>query len=239
MVYGLIICAGKQSRFKSETPKALVDVNGKTLLERNMSALEKFCDRVFVVCSFENEAHFKLDNKIVIESGKGSGDAVWKALERLDVKKDDTCFVMWGDSMQSEATFSALKENYAGTTLIPCQIEEKPYVQITKNGKGGVNVLFSKFGDKITRGFHDLSVFYCNAVDLLKGMRAFRRKFLDESGNYVHKHNNEMEFLDVFNDTDIKADILEFKDGQDFSFNTIEQLEELLKKSTTNTKTVD
>lgn len=230
MIYGLIICAGKQSRFKSETPKALMDIDGKTLLQRNIEAMKPFCDMIYVVCSIENQHFFNVENKIVINSGKGSGDAVWQALEKLDVKKGDSCFVLWGDSLQNSSIYRFLKNNYEGKAIIPCTYEEKPYVQIIQSGEDKITVKFSKFNEPITKGYHDLSVFYCNAFELQEKLREFRNRILDQNGNYQHKHNNEMEFLDVFNETNIKANLKEVKSYKDFSFNTVEQFKQLVEK---------
>ncbi len=228
MIYGLIICAGKQSRFKSDIPKALMQINGTSLLERNIKAMTPYCDEIYTVCSTENQHHFKTPNKIVINSGKGSGDAVLKALEKLHIAPDDSCFIMWGDSLQNSTIFAVLKKNYHGVSLIPCTYEENPYVQIIPMKKDKVLVRFSKFGEPISAGFHDLSIFYCNAIELLEKLKEFQHKILDLDENYVHKHNNEMEFLDVFNETDLRANILDLKYYKAFSFNTLEQFQKLV-----------
>lgn len=230
MIYGLIICAGKQSRFKSDIPKALVEFNGKSLLDVNISNMSPFCDEIHVVCSYENEHFFTCKNKIVISSGKGSGDAVWQALEHLNVKDGDSCYIMWGDSLQKAALFEQLKLKYNGETIIPCRFEENPYVQVIQKEENKLEIRFSKFKETITAGYHDLSLFYCNALELLSKLREFRSKILDDNGNYVHKHGNEMEFLDVFNETDLPATILDVKNYDDFAFNTIEQFNELKNK---------
>ncbi len=222
MTFGLILCAGKQSRFQSETPKALMPVGGETLLAKNLAAMAPYCDRSFVVCSFENEHCFTDCEKIVLHSGKGSGDAVWQALERIAPAAGDRCFVLWGDSLQPPQIFGMLAQRFAGRAVIPCVREEKPYVLVTKNGKGA-RIFFSKFGEPIGAGLHDQSIFLCEAHVLLQKLRAFRAGILDAEGNYRHKHGNEMEFLDVFNDTDIEADILEIQPLGGFSFNTMEE----------------
>lgn len=226
MIYCLSICAGKQSRFKCDTPKALMDIDGKTLIRRNYENAAPYIDKFLVVCSVENQLKFATKNKIVISSGKGSGDAVWQALSLLPLKQGDTCFILWGDCLQEEDVFKKLKNSYTGVSLIPCVKEEKPYVQIIEDGNG-VSVKFSKFNESISAGFHDLSVFYCDAVELLKQLNTFHDKIFHD-GHYQHKHGNEMEFLDVFNDTDMSAKVLEFKNHKDFSFNTIEQFEQML-----------
>lgn len=227
MVYGFIICAGNQTRFSSNVPKALVEYEGKHLLDINIHNMSKYCDEVYIVCSVGNYFHFNNYKGILaIESGRGCGDAVLTTLEQFNFNDDDTCFIQWGDSLQQPEIYSSLKSNWKGTTLIPCVLEEKPYVQVTKNNQN-VSVNFSKFGETITKGYHDLSVFYANAVELRNKLKEFKSKIEDENGNYVHKHNNEMEFLDVFNETDIKADILDMGSYKDFSFNTVEQFNKL------------
>lgn len=233
MIYGLILCAGKQSRFKSETPKALVQFNGSTLLSQNIKAMRPFCDKIIVVCSVEKQSFFTKKIlgdaiKMPIKSGKGSGDAVVQVLNKIDIKEGDSCFVLWGDCLQYRATYQKLYDEFSGTTLIPCKKEEKPYVQIIPDDKGGVKAYFSKFNEPISSGFHDLSLFYCNAFELKKCLNDFREKILDENGNYVHKHGNEMEFVDVFNETNIKAKVVEFKEYDEFAFNTVEQLKNIL-----------
>ncbi len=239
MIVGLIISAGNQSRFKSEIPKSLMPVGDRPLLQINIDRMSKFCDKVMVVCSFANE-HFFTDEilgdaqKIVIESGKGSGDAVWKALNQIAVSSEDTCYIQWGDCLQDDVVYSRIKDNYSGEMVIPCTKEKSPYVQIIPVENDCVRVHFSKFNEPITEGYHDLSVFYGNAMLLKNKLSEFSRKITDENGNYVHKHKNEMEFLDVFNETNIKAKVVEITNYNDFSFNTLEQyadnLAKLLKK---------
>lgn len=235
MNYGLIICAGKQSRFKSDIPKALVNLNGEILLKRNIKAMKPYCDKIIVVCSIEKQSFFTKDILLDAElkpiaSGKGSGDAVWQILKNMEFKSEDRCYIMWGDSLQKQETYSRLNREYNGVSLIPCKKEEKPYVQIKKTGEFCLEVLFSKFNEQITEGYHDLSLFLCNALELKNKLNEFHDKIVNDRGEYSHKHGNEMEFLDVFNDTNIMADIVEFDEFDEFAFNTVEQFEEKAKK---------
>ncbi len=234
MIYGFIISAGNQSRFKMELPKSLVDVHGKSLLFRNVEIMKKYCDEIYVVCSFNNEKFFTEERlngakKIVIESGKGSGDAVMKALNTVNVTNDDTCFILWGDALQKPKIYQTLIKEYAGISLVPCVYETNPYVQLVQDGNK-LTAKFSKFNEKITAGYHDLSLFYFNARDLKTKLNKFKDKIWDkQTNNYIHIHGNEMELLDVFNETNIKANIVEFKHYKDFAFNTVEQLNDLIK----------
>ena len=105
MIYSFIMCAGKQRRFSSDLPKSLMPFNDSTILETNIKNSLQFCDKVVVVASYENYQYFekyKSDNVdvIQIESGFGCGDAVYKALYYYLTSDEDTCFIMWGDSIQ-------------------------------------------------------------------------------------------------------------------------------------------
>ena len=94
LLYGLIIAAGNQTRFNYDIPKALVKINDVNLLDLNINYMKSYVDKIYVVCSFNNDKYFSNDiNKIVIESGKGCGDAVMKALSKLH--KDSYSIIKW------------------------------------------------------------------------------------------------------------------------------------------------
>ena len=223
MIYGLIIAAGNQSRFKMETPKALVSIGGSSLLDDNIRKMSIVCDVVKVVCSTTNAHHFSGYDTIVIDSGFGCGDAVYKALMALgDVTSADTCFIQWGDSLVDEGMYSETIDNYSGELVIPCKTETDPYVGIVNIGDGVVQVMFSKYGEKLSSGLHDMSLFYGNIDKLMRHTQEFVHKFFDGT-SYIHRHGNEFQFLDLLNDTGLCACTYETEfDG--FSFNTVEEM---------------
>lgn len=229
--YGLIIAAGKQSRFKKDTPKALITINGKCLLDITIDHLNNFCEQVFVVCSNENEHFFSNSyNKIVIESGLGSGDAIYKAIKCLEYTSNDRVFIQWGDSIINKDLYSYLLEIEDDKCLIPCVKEENPYVEIVQVTNNNICALFSKYGDKISSGFHDMSLFLCNIEKLYEYSSKFIKEYYDsDKKSYKHIHNNEFEFLDIFNDTNLKAHIVEIpQELKTQSFNTVEELNYIL-----------
>lgn len=234
MIYSFIMCAGKQRRFSSDLPKSLMPFNGSTILETNIKNSLQFCDKVVVVASHENYEYFKkYQNEnvdvIQIESGFGCGDAVYKALYSYCTLDKDVCFIMWGDSIQNDKNVfiqSLLK--YNKNIIIPAMWEESPYVQIKHIKDKAVGVLFSKYGDKIEPGMHDLSIFLCNCKKLKKYLKEFRDKiFID--GKYIHKHGNEMTFLDIINEVKGNYRIVQIHNHKDLSFNTLEQYNKLIK----------
>lgn len=228
MIYGLIIAAGNQTRFENKTPKALMKIDDIPLLELNINAMNETCDKVYVVVSATNQEWFSAYNKIVIESGFGCGDAVMKALSQLDLSQDDTVFVQWGDCKHTPSVYKTLAESYSGKWIIPCVEEEKPYVQILPNSTNGVKVLFSKYGEATTIGFHDISLFYGNAKKMYESLQSFASSTYSVlHSHYIHKHNNELLFLDVFNETDLPAEIMLMQDYDLYDFNTIEEFNKL------------
>lgn len=232
MVHGLIISAGKQSRFESDIPKALMSYGNYTLLDINIANMKQTCDEVFVVVSKENQQWFEGYPKLVIESGNGCGDAVMRALLQLELDDDDTVFIQWGDCFHTANIYQKLRNSYVDTWLIPCVKEEKPYVQIEPITSDQVTVKFSKYGEPITEGYHDLSLFYGNAKEMLYHLQLFANSHLSMNAEtlYQHKHGNELQFLDVFNETFLRASIVELTNYEDNSFNTLAQFQELMQR---------
>ena len=223
MKYGLVIAAGNQKRFGKEIPKSLAKIGDKTLLDINLQNLKQVCDQIYVVCSYQNEMHFSNYPHITIKSGFGCGDAVMKALEKLLLKTSDKVFIQWGDSIQEPYIYHYMAEFANSGITIPCIVEEKPYVQIVSNKRK--RVLFSKYGEKTSNGYHDLSIFYGNAFDILKALKETSVK-LSQNGVYINNHGNELNFLDILNETDIQLNIIPLKEYKGFSFNTLEELKQ-------------
>ena len=236
MVYGLIIAAGKQSRFDCDTPKALMLYGESTLLDMNIENMKSTCDEVFVVTSTENTSWFTGNyKKLVIDSGRGCGDAVMRALNLLDFNEDDTVFIQWGDCLHTKHIYQDLRKEYDkhNKWLIPCVKEDSPYVQIIPCEDSKIHVIFSKYDESVTPGYHDLSLFYGNAMELQKQLIEFAKQIqsTENSNCYKHKHGNEMQFLDVFNETELCGVIIEFNSYDIFAFNTLDEFNTLLTTS--------
>lgn len=223
MIYGLFFSAGNQSRFGSQHPKALSSINGRILLDYNIESISPYVDRPYVVCSPNNQHFFNKYDKIVINSGKGCGDAVMEALKVINPKNSDSCYVQWGDSLVDNNLYPLIKTNEQAIS-IPCTLEHNPYVQIIPYNNTA-RVKFSKYEPTGEYGLHDQSVFYMPAQFALKELIAFANK-ITHNGKYQTKYNNEMLFLDLFNQLDTKALIVQ-NNLKAYSFNTIKELAEL------------
>ncbi len=223
---GLIFCAGNQKRFKNNIPKALVEVNNKPLLDYNINIMSKYCDDVYVVCSFNNYKFFTNYKTIVIKSGLGCGDAVYKAVKNF--KTDDKIFILWGDSYSPSLVYDEILKSNDSGILIPCEYSENPYVQIIENNSK-ISVRFSKFKDVVSPGYHDLSLFYGPAGLILSGCQHFRELFYDRKNNTynIDHHGNEFNFLDIFNYSRVYGKIIYDYRFKSLSFNTEEEFNSL------------
>lgn len=237
MIYGFIITAGNQTRFKNNKPKALVDINGISCLDLNIQNLGEVCDTVVVVCSHENEEYFKDYFRIVIDSGYGCGDAILKTLLSFDFNSNDTCFIQWGDCFINDSEFYKKIKNkyniYNSDVIVPCNYEYNPYVKLDQFSDYEVEVKFSKFNEVDNEyGFHDMCVFYGDVEVLKYYCYNFAIKFYDhDKRNYIHKHGNEFNFLDLFNDTNIRCKILDIKNKYKcYSFNTEDEYKQILEE---------
>lgn len=236
MIYGFIIAAGNQTRFDDDKPKALVDIKGKSCLDINIHNLGIVCDSVTIVCSKENEKYFENYSRIVIDSGLGCGDAVFQALDKFKFEDNDTCFIQWGDCFINNSRFyKFIKRKYnnkKSDIIVPCNYEYEPYVKLEEiNNK--LKVKFSKFGEieKGETGFHDMSVFYGNINTIKYYCFDFFTHYCKDY-TYEHYHGNEFNFLDLFNDTEIKGKILPINSNKYkcYAFNTKEEYEEILEE---------
>lgn len=225
-VYGIIVSAGKETRFEGERPKTLSLYKGKSFLDRNIEVLTPLCDRVVVVASKENQEWFCDYDNIAIDSGYGCGDAVMKALSSLEIGDNDECFIVWGDCLcQRARVISFFGKGEKDRVFVPCVWEENPYVSINMNEDERLDVRFGKYGEVDGPGFHDLGFFYGNCKLILNKLNEFAQKITFEGG-YRHKHGNEMQFLDIFNETKIKGVALPMS-CKSISFNSIEELNSL------------
>jgi NDP-sugar pyrophosphorylase family protein len=241
--YGIILAAGKQSRFNDDIPKALVEYNGKILLQHNYETLKNHCEKIYVVTSLENNHFFKdfLDKNdlpnleiISIESGLGDGDAVLKTLNKIEFSDRDYFVLCWGDSIQENYYIEGAKYYaYSHPMVVPVHWEKNPYVLFRTDHQNKIEkVLFSKYNEINSEdGWHDLSVFiFMGSVIKLK-LEAMREKFYNDENKNYDCRKGELVFLDLFNQNnfDNKIAVVKLKDDCLInSFNTIEEYKKII-----------
>lgn len=234
MIYGLIIAAGKQSRFKSEIPKAVMPISKqKTILDINIATLNTRCDISFVVCGKHNSEYFNQYNNIIIDSGKGCGDAVMQALAWLRVNynldDNDQVVVQWGDSIQFPEVITKMftgNTNYVDLVL-PCRIEHNPYVMLTQESSTAVSIRFSKYGEVPdgATGYHDQSIFLINRPESVYDKMLEYAISISSDGHYINEHGNEFNFLDMC--SFLKSKIVDVGTYSALWFNTMEEFNKI------------
>lgn len=235
MTVGFIIAAGNQSRFNSNIPKALSLYNGKCILDINLELMKSYCDECYIVCSKQNEKYFNYNNKIVIDSGLGCGDAVLKTLTEYESKygyNDSTyCYIQWGDSIQTRSVYESIKPNVKYPIQIPYYIEDNPYVHLVMDNYNFIHrVLFKKFGeiDNIKNGCHDCSLFYGDLYYIKNLCEIYYNTYYIKNNNYKNiGHGDEFNFLDIFNIISVNGIGRLVEKDIPIAFNTIEELNKL------------
>lgn len=106
----VVLAAGKGTRMRpltEDTPKPLLPVAGKPILEHNLEILRQEVDEILIICGYEIEQfkdYYAEDEKVKIieqEEAKGTADAALKAKDHVDQKTvllngDD----IYGDDMK-------------------------------------------------------------------------------------------------------------------------------------------
>ena len=227
---GFIVAAGNQTRFKSDTPKAV------PILKKNIEVMKNYCDHIYVIASVGKESYFGdfVDESVsvyCIKSGFGCGDAVFKALNNLKscheefFKGGHNLVIKWGDSLHKNADVynEGLKalENDRDCIVVPCVHENKPYTSFEELDDGGLKVLYSKFGQVSGPGYHDLSIFFGDIKFVYDNLLKLKSTIKD---------GEEFLFLDVFNRVGCKGKLLKMTGVSDMSYNTVEELVRMLEK---------
>lgn len=221
--YAIILAAGNQTRFKSNVPKGLFG------LRENIAAYKGIADKIYLICSYENQEFFNdfktNDFEIVpIKSGYGCGEAALTSLNGLPIDRTDTVFLSWGDSIQTREVVKFCDENFDGTFLMPVVMEEDPYVKIETDGELVKKILFSKHGDDTSGfGYHDMSLFVFRKFEVENALNELMKKT-----EFSYFSGKELVFLEIFNYNLLYAKILEVTFEKARSFNTLEECQEAL-----------
>ena len=142
----VILLAGDSTRFKSDSPKQLFEVNGKPLFYYSVKPFveSKYIDSVLVVSKKEYFANIKkyFNGVATIEGGASRHESVKNAISYLKDKVDDNDNVLIHDGarlfLDDEhilKLIEALKDNQAATLALPSEdtlgvIEDGKIVQI-------------------------------------------------------------------------------------------------------------
>jgi bifunctional UDP-N-acetylglucosamine pyrophosphorylase/glucosamine-1-phosphate N-acetyltransferase len=124
----VILAAGLGTRLRPHTlttPKPLLPVQGRPILDWALGALPRSVDRVLVVVNYlaeqidaylSQQTHFRAWETVVQEQPRGTGDAFRCCRERL---RSDKFFVLNGDDLYGAADLAELAKQPAGLLVHP------------------------------------------------------------------------------------------------------------------------
>jgi dTDP-glucose pyrophosphorylase len=127
-VDAIILAAGLGTRLRPHTlatPKPLLHVRGKPILDWTLGALPRVVDRVLVVVHYlaeqidtylRSQSHFTAWQTILQEQPRGTGDALRACREHL---RSDRFLVLNGDDLYGAADLAALAACSAGLLVQP------------------------------------------------------------------------------------------------------------------------
>jgi choline kinase len=215
----LFLNAGRQTRFKSDSPKALAKTSdGESLFEKNIKSFRSFSEigKIYNATSEQFIKHFESFDCInkIIPQGGGTGRAIYNFLN-LGTEVSQDLILCWGDAYYSKELIEELLQQK--TNSFPVSFKENPYVDFVFDWKGVEHV---KFKNTRPWGFQDLSIFRVDKLELLYVIEKYLLLMDDKS---------EYNVLDTFNCLDTEWSLKPYISTFEVKgFNTQGELEHLV-----------
>jgi len=242
MTIGMILAAGKQTRFESDIPKCLnlyKKDSSLTILEKNILTSSKWCKKIYVVLEIKND-NSKIESVltkynnveiIYIESGKGTGAAVLDSFKKIKYTPEDNCFLMWGDSIQdSDEVFEVTLDEFNGLMTVPVHLEENCYVEFVLSDNNFIVDVYKPFLPNSSKsGYHDYSLFLFNINSMILLLDEIYNIFIlkDEHTSISLSNIIEFDFLSVCKLNPLKFNVVFPTSTSINAFNTIEEYHKL------------
>lgn len=241
----LILAAGKSSRFGG-FPKAFCRFGDEYLAQKTAKLASAYYETVYVAVNDEVYPEYKDSlpdcRMIHIPTGQGDSHSFLRALRIIVKEKDcDKITLCWGDTAYlDKAVFrsaasaaDALSGDVSGVSL--CSVDKDPYAWYDTEGSFIRRSNFRSESCRVTEGLHDQSVFVFNAEKIIGQLE----KYMDSLGiideeNYVNSSvSKEMKLLHSFtyfyDNGLLPMSWLEIPSGMSYSFNTVQEYEQLRK----------
>lgn len=145
----VILCGGKGTRLRpltNEIPKVLIEINGKSILERNLDNLTEIASSIVLIIG--NHHGSKIYDKIGFtynnipvkyvtqEEPMGTGHALMCAKEELEEK----FMVFYGDDIYDRTDFEKISESDLG--IVGCEVENPSSFGVLETDEGKlINVI--------------------------------------------------------------------------------------------------
>ena len=235
--YLIIPSAGKSSRMRSNLPKNLVKVSGRSFINYLLEEVIDTYSQILIPIPDSDEAeklYYQLiesrflDKITFIRSVPGSGDA--KAI--IDafnyMKKDAWAYVIWGDSfIQNKLILRDLHKMISNvsnipTAFVPLTFEKAPYVEYLIRGNRIYDVKLSRYEGPIGEGLTDNSIFLLSYNFLLELKKLYS----------MNSDIQDFSLLKAFSDLSEACQILPIilNEKVSISFNNLTELELVISK---------
>jgi bifunctional UDP-N-acetylglucosamine pyrophosphorylase/glucosamine-1-phosphate N-acetyltransferase len=205
----IVPAAGLGSRLKTSTPKLLVPVNGKAMLDHLFELYRPVVDRFVLVVhpSFAEcvrefcEARPRLDVECLVQaSPTGMLDAILIPCASIAQRGDTEVWVTWCDQVavhpETVARLSRLPEDEAAQEALtfPTCRRTDPYIHFPRNEQGKiVGVLHRREGDALPDvGEGDIGLFRLSRAVYLERLTAFAN---EAESSVVTRERNFLPFI--------------------------------------------
>lgn len=184
----IVPAAGRGSRLGADTPKALVAVNGRPMLDHLLDRHAPFVNRVVLVVApdaYDRFAAFAAERGAAIDlvtqaTPTGMLDAIALAQPVVAAERPARIAITWCDQIAlSPATVASLAERAmspdAPALAFPTALVERPYIHFDRDAAGRiVDVRQRREGDDMpTRGETDMGLFDLSLEAYLHHLMAF------------------------------------------------------------------
>lgn len=192
----IIPAAGRGSRLGTSTPKALVRVNGRPMLDHLVTLYTRFVQRIVVVAhpSFSDEVRRwgrGCPIVSVAEQAQPTGmlDAILAAAPEVRVHQPTDVWITWADQVgvlpeTLRRLDAAMSEVPMPALALPTVLKEHPYIHFERDASGRiVRLLQKREGDLMPeQGESDMGVFALSAETFDRDLENYAREVVPGSG---------------------------------------------------------
>lgn len=201
----IIPAAGKSLRFKFNKSKVLYKINKKTIIEKVFTKVNKFSNKIIIICNEENIKEIKKilskykNDKIVYTIQKKQNGMATAILDGLKFTSSINFFVVWADMiyLNKKTIIKTINNHLKEKNILtfPYHKIKNPYTYIIRDRKGKFKNILQKrevfFSHKT--GENDCGFFVCNTKKVKKELSK-----LVKNKKIITRKTNEFDFLKSF-----------------------------------------
>ena len=185
----IIPAAGRGSRLRTDIPKPLVTVAGRTMLDRLADLYAAFVDRIVVIANPDSRpaiSKWAQQHRASVEvqpSPTGMLDAILLARTAVEAEKPAAVWITWADQIgvlpaTLERVTAAERGHPAPAMIVPTVQRRDPYIHFTRDRTGRIaGLLQQREGDAMPpEGEGDIGVFALTRAAFEEDLPAFARE---------------------------------------------------------------